>query len=174
MRGDGSGTPVRRGGPGSGRPSVVWVSGIVAAVQLSYGRGRRLRQAVQVPGVEPIADQAGRAELNSRRSSSAAPMTASMASVAAVSTAVAVLRLVASACGFRHTVWLSTRPEAQSAYSSAAQKLLVSASQGTAVSPYQATASSIFDRRDGPASIGVIRTQHPASNGSSRSNTRTS
>ena len=83
-------------------------------------------------------------------------------------------RLVASAYGSCHPVWLSTRPEAQSAYSSAAQTPLVSASWGTAVSPYQATAFLIFDRRDGPASMGVIRTQRPASKGSSRSNTKTS
>src|SRR6185436_474160 len=97
----------------------------------------------------PIADQAGRAELNSKRSSSVAPITAGMASAAAASTAVTVPRLVASARESCHTVWLSTWPEAQSAYSNAAQKPSVSASWGTAVSPYQVTVSSIFARWDG-------------------------
>src|SRR5262249_38917228 len=86
------------------------------------------------------ADQAGRAELNTSRYSAEAPITPCTAPAAAASPALAALRLAASACGSCHTVSLIKRPEAQSAYSSAAQKPLVSASKGTAVSPYQATA----------------------------------
>lgn len=75
--------------------------------------------------------QAGRAELKTSQYSPEAPITPFSASAAAASPAVAALRLAASAFGSCHTVSLIKRPEAQSAYSSAAQKPLASASRGT-------------------------------------------
>jgi hypothetical protein len=94
-------------------------------------------------------------------------------SAGAASGSVDELRLAASACGSCHTVSLIMRPEAQSAYSSAAQEPLASASRGTAMSPYQATASSPLDSMDGSTSIGVTRTPCPPRRGASRSNTST-
>lgn len=101
------------------------------------------------------ADQAGRAELNTSRYFAEAPITPATARAAAASPALAALRLAASACGSCHTVSLIKGPEAQSAYSSAAQKPLVSASKGTAVSPYQATAFSTLDSFDDSALMGA-------------------
>ncbi len=84
--------------------------------------------------------QAGRAELKTSRNSPEAPITPLIASAAAASPALAVPRLLASAFRSCHTVSLIKLPEAQSAYSSAAQKPVTSASRVTAMSPYLATA----------------------------------
>jgi hypothetical protein len=74
-----------------------------------------------------MADQAVPAELKNRRYSAEAPITPSIASAAAASPAVAVLRVVDSVGKSRHTVSLIKLPDDQSAYSSAAQKPLTSA-----------------------------------------------